>query len=112
MITYVIFFILLVSIFLNILFFFIHKDLVEELRHKKNAHAADLQSYQNETNRREEQHKKELTELEAKWKEKIQKPQDSYELQQFLGDLMSGGGIVEVRRIAPTDVFVRSPRTY
>ena len=34
----------------------------------------------------------------------------SIELQEFLLDLRSGGGILEVRRIDPNDVLLRSPK--
>lgn len=105
MITYVTFFILLVSILFNI-------GLLIQVRSERNIHDNILKSLDDRASRREEEFKKELADLEAKWKEKIQKPQDSYELQQFLGDVLAGAGIVEVRRVAPTDVFIRSPRTY
>jgi hypothetical protein len=35
---------------------------------------------------------------------------DSYELQQFLHDLTGGTGLVQVSRIAPANVLLRSPR--
>ena len=35
---------------------------------------------------------------------------ESIELQEFLGDILSSGGIVRVERIAPIDVLVRSTR--
>lgn len=39
------------------------------------------------------------------------KRKDSYELQEFLHDLTSPGiGMIKIERIAPTDVFLRSPR--
>jgi len=44
-------------------------------------------------------------------KKKTEKPKDSYELSQFLSDLMaSGSSTIEVKRIAPTEFFLRSPR--
>jgi len=36
--------------------------------------------------------------------------QESYDARALLHDLTSGVAIIEVRRIAPTDVFLRSPR--
>ena len=36
--------------------------------------------------------------------------QESYEAQELLRDLLTGSALIEVRRIAPTDVFLRSPR--
>ena len=35
---------------------------------------------------------------------------EALELQEFLGDILSTGGIVRVERIAPVDVLVRSTR--
>jgi Na+-transporting NADH:ubiquinone oxidoreductase subunit NqrC len=41
-----------------------------------------------------------------------QKPQrqETYDVKELLADLLSGDGLVQVRRISPTDVFLRSPR--
>lgn len=36
--------------------------------------------------------------------------QESYEVKDLLQDILSGKGLVEVRRISPIDVFLRSPR--
>lgn len=46
--------------------------------------------------------------LYLRLKKKSQK-QDSYELKDFLQDMLGGHGLVKVTRIAPGDVFVRRP---
>lgn len=38
------------------------------------------------------------------------RPEDSYEVKQLMNDLTAGRALVEVRRIAPEDFFLRSPR--
>lgn len=38
------------------------------------------------------------------------KPLESYEVRDLLHDLTSGDALVHIKRIAPTDVFLRSPR--
>lgn len=38
------------------------------------------------------------------------KKQESYEARELLSDLLSGVALVEVRRIAPAQVILRSPR--
>lgn len=35
---------------------------------------------------------------------------ESYEVKELLSDLLAGGALIEVRRIAAADVFLRSPR--
>lgn len=47
----------------------------------------------------------------VKEKKKRQKnSQQSFELSEFLADLLQGEGLVKVTRIAPNDIFLRSPR--
>ena len=42
-----------------------------------------------------------------------QKPkQDSRELQEFLGDLFQGEGLVRVERVDPSSVFLHNPKGY
>lgn len=36
---------------------------------------------------------------------------ESYEVKELLHDLTGGHALVEIRRVSPTDVFLRSPRT-
>lgn len=36
--------------------------------------------------------------------------QESYEVINLLHDLTAGKGLIEIKRIAPVDVFMRSPR--
>ena len=43
-------------------------------------------------------------------KRKPVKPPESIELQDFLGDLMTGGGLVHVSRVDPQNVLLRSAR--
>ncbi len=38
------------------------------------------------------------------------KVKDSYELSQFMMDLLAGDGLIRVQRIAPHDVLIKSPR--
>lgn len=35
---------------------------------------------------------------------------DTYEVMDLLQDLMAGQAVVQIKRIAPSDVFLRSPR--
>jgi len=35
---------------------------------------------------------------------------ESYEVRELIHDLTAGAAMVEIRRIAPADVFLRSPR--
>jgi len=39
-----------------------------------------------------------------------QKRPESYELKEFLRDMMAGRGLLEVRRIDPDHLMIRSPR--
>lgn len=38
------------------------------------------------------------------------KPLESYEVRDLLHDLTAGDALVQIKRIAPSDVFLRSPR--
>lgn len=44
---------------------------------------------------------------------KIKKPnkQETYDVKELLNDLLSGRALVEVRRISPADIFLRSPKS-
>ena len=44
-------------------------------------------------------------------KHKTKPPKDSLELEDFLADLMNGGGLIRVQRINPSDVLLRSRRS-
>lgn len=44
--------------------------------------------------------------------EKKPKKQDSLELQEFLGDLFQGAGVVRVERVDPSSIFLHSPKGY
>lgn len=37
-------------------------------------------------------------------------PPPSQDLQDFMRDLMNGGGVVQIKVINPTDIYLRSPR--
>ena len=45
-------------------------------------------------------------------KQPKQAPQASADLSAFLADILAGNGLVRVERIAPAEVFLRSPRDY
>lgn len=44
--------------------------------------------------------------------EKKPKKQQSLELQEFLGDMIRGDGLVRVERIDPSNVFLHTPSSY
>lgn len=47
---------------------------------------------------------------QARQFEKLAKRPESVELKEFLFDLLSGDGLIQVKRIATSDVVLRSPR--
>lgn len=47
--------------------------------------------------------------LTFKFKQRKARP-EAYEVGELLQDLLAGQALVKVQRVAPTDVFVRSPR--
>ena len=50
-----------------------------------------------------------LTWIVLKKQKPVVRP-ESYELSEFLKDLMNGSGLVRVQRISTSDVILRSPR--
>ena len=43
-------------------------------------------------------------------KKDLKKREESYELNEFMLDLLSGDGLIRVSRVAPHDVLIKSPR--
>jgi len=46
----------------------------------------------------------------SKYKKSKKNSSDSYELSLFIRDLLEAEGLIKITRIAPSDVFLRSPR--
>lgn len=44
------------------------------------------------------------------FKSKSPKPQQTYDVRELLHDLTLGGALVQIKRVDPNDVFLRSPR--